>query len=106
MKIYKQVEKKEVIDKLVETVCDICGLSTKENASTFEWGEGDSKGSEVHFTNTSTEIIMDRSTRFPGSESTSRSSVEFHICPSCFTHKLIPWMVLQGAKPTVKEWDI
>jgi hypothetical protein len=29
----------------------------------------------------------------------------FDICGSCFEQKLVPWLISQGAKPQVEEWD-
>ena len=75
---------KEVVDY---TVCDLCGAKLQNeayeiNESTVSCRYGESYPDNGHATH-----------------------IEFDVCKSCFVGKLIPWMELQGVKPTITEAD-
>lgn len=33
------------------------------------------------------------------------TETEFDICNTCFTEKLVPWLIFQGAVPTITPWE-
>jgi len=91
MKTVLIVEHEEqVFDKLS---CDICGA---ESNSEENWSTKD-------FENARSTVQFEQRESFPdGGHSTE---IAFHICPTCFKSKLVPWLASQGAKPSFSEAD-
>lgn len=98
MKVYKKVtipavparpEREE--KKFFGVACDLCG---RNSDSGEDWGKDvyDVEETEIRYTS---------GHRYPDSGDTK--TVEYHICPACFTGKLVPWMKSQGASPTESE---
>lgn len=78
----------QVFDKLT---CDVCGTASN----------GDENWATDDFQHASTSVQMEeRISRPDGGHSTDTT---FHICPTCFKSKLVPWLESQGAKPTVGQ---
>ena len=80
----------KVFDKLT---CDICAV---ESDSDGNWDGGEFKSA------TSTVQLEERESYPDGGHS---RDVTFHICPTCFKGKLVPWLDSQGAKASTGEAD-
>jgi len=49
------------------------------------------------------EVRHKTGTNYPGGG--NGTEVSFDICCKCFDHKIIPFLVSQGAEPRTREWD-
>jgi hypothetical protein len=83
----------------VGVTCDLCGASIP---CTFVASDGSvdwTGGYEV----ANTTVSLTEGFRYDGN-----GHLEFrayHLCPNCFKTKLEPWLVAQGAAPTLHETD-
>jgi hypothetical protein len=102
MKIMKTVTIPPVPEKTKEVVshvlCDLCGAVGKSGYS----GEADWKEAD-DWESTETSVLV--KTGCGNSEGGHFKLELFHICPSCFREKLVPWLESQGGKPSRDEID-
>ena len=88
MRHYKEeLVPQKIVNSLAKTTCDLCG---------GEISEGRFEVNEV-------EIRHKTGSSYP--ECGKGKEIEVDMCGGCFTDKLMPWLVSQGANPTAKEWD-
>lgn len=80
----------QVFDKLT---CDICG---NESNAEQNWATKD-------FEQIGTTVQLEEREAFPNGG--HAKEMAFHICPSCFKTKLVPWLKEQGAEPSTSEAD-
>lgn len=89
--------KKEVENTVVSKVtCDLCG----KEAEYGSWSESLWNVNEVEVSIT---IKHRTGNAFP--ESGVGDETEIDMCPTCFSDKLIPWAISQGADIKPKEWS-
>jgi len=69
------------------TTCDFCGLAIK--IGLYEVWEG--------------QIVQMSGSCYPDSGSTSKYTIDF--CQTCWTEKLLPWVVCHGLLPNPEESD-
>lgn len=87
MKHTKDVEIPASSERLVvKTTCDLCGDEVKETGYNVD---------EVTITHRTGKCYPD--SRFI-------TEITIDLCGYCFNQKLIPWVQVQGGKPSVKEW--
>jgi hypothetical protein len=80
----------QVFDKLT---CDVCGAESN----------GDENWASNEFEHaTATLKLEERESHPDGGHSTD---ITFHLCPTCFKSKLVPWLLSQGAQPTIGSAD-
>jgi hypothetical protein len=92
MKKYeKQTRPASTFDALVETKCDLCDKTTKN-----DWRENSYDATE-------TEVRLKTGANYPADGDGDETTVD--ICPTCFVQKLIPWVKSHGGTPTVKRWE-
>lgn len=88
MKQYKTVHvpasDNEVLDK---TLCDLCGT---------EIAPGCYDAEDVDITHRSGHS-------YPEGGSGKETTID--MCGECFEEKLVPWVIEQGGRPTVRDWD-
>jgi len=83
--------RREYDESYVESVtCDICKKTYKG-----EYWERD------NYSALETEIRMTTGTQYV--EFSSLTDIEFDVCPTCFSKKIIPLFATKGAVPTVTE---
>lgn len=76
------------------TQCDLCGARTNN----WDWPNPTSKADCAY---AETAVSMEVGSRYPDMGDYTKTS--YHICPDCFTAKLMPWFKAQGAEPTIEE---
>jgi len=86
----KQIEIRECT-YVVSITCDLCQKNFTPNWSTGYYGVAE------------TDIRYKEGSNYPEGGNGTETTID--ICPECFTQKLIPWVIEQGGKPTVTEWD-
>lgn len=79
--------------------CDLCGAVRGMPGADggVDWG-ADPRGDV-----TETAVTVRTGRGAPGGAPWRRRAV--HVCPACFTDKLCPWLLAQGAVPTVDAAD-
>lgn len=80
----------QVFDKLT---CDICGAESN----------GDENWATKDFEHALSTVQLEERVSYP--DGGHSKDITFHICPSCFKGKLVPWLETQGAKPSIGEAD-
>lgn len=105
MKRYQTVTEERERRVLMVHSCDLCGKSThifkrlKEKEVLYEFAARDwDMSGECPGNHCVTEISHEFGDVWPEGKFTKK--LEFHICPSCFKEKLIPWFREQGAEVT------
>lgn len=92
-KTYRQVIVPETIKTVVDkTLCDLCGRESEGVRDNW-------LNDNYDFEETSIKL----STGYRYHDDGERTTKEYHICPTCFNEKLIPWMKSQGAEYTETE---
>ena len=88
MKHKKQVKIPEKTEtRIVRVTCDLCGNDIKSNRHDAE------------------EVSIKHRTGNNCPEGGSGNETSVDMCGKCFDEKLIPWLMDQGAKPCIEEWD-
>lgn len=93
----KKTEKKSrttEYEVTVEVRCDLCGKLAPIPSEAWQ---------EDCFDVSETKVSMRTGRQYP--DNGSGDTVEFDICPDCFSNRLVPWFKENGANPTEKEWD-
>lgn len=96
MRTYERVTVTEERERLVETVCDLCGTIAKRGcyeASTYEVKESEIK----------VMVRYKEGVSYPDSGIGTEYVVD--MCPECFKTKLIPWLESQGCTAKTEEWN-
>ena len=89
----KPPETKEIVSHIL---CDLCGIVGHPGYSgEVEWGR-DAEGDERE-----TAVIL--KSGYAGGDGGHWNTASFHICPTCFRDRLVPWLESQGAKKTDDE---
>src|SRR5262245_20229461 len=84
--------------------CDLCGAEVQD-APTYECGDGvrwsteDNRIAETHVS-----LIQGTWERKDGSPGRVKHTT-VHLCPQCFTTRLLPWLRQHGAQPSVLRCD-
>lgn len=88
MKYKKTIQIPATTREIIEAVsCDLCGNKIEN------------RGYE-----TDAVVVTHRSgVNYP--DSGWGEETELDVCGKCFTEKLLPWAISQGAVPTVTEWE-
>lgn len=87
MRIFKDaIKPAKTVSVLVETLCDLCKMPLPKGDN-YEVDE--------------VTVAHRIGTHFP--EGANIDATEFDICGKCFTEKLLPWLVSQGAEPRIEE---
>jgi hypothetical protein len=88
---------------IIEIVCDLCGHrrmcrnGTRSLPDEIEWKERPMERTSVQ--------LQDGEGAYLGRDGGMWTETIFHVCPSCFRGKLMPWFLSQGACPTIKKVD-
>ena len=84
----------EQIETIDFVKCDLCGETNSKSETEWDTERFDIREVEIRMNigNTYTDSGNGEETRY-------------HICPDCFTDKLMVWLKEQGAIETKTEWD-
>jgi hypothetical protein len=86
-----RIETRKVTHKdVIALVCDLC----QTRSEGWHWSQNmyDIEESKIFYKN-----------GYVYTTGGQVTEVSFDLCPRCFTQRLLPWLEVQGAKPTVTE---
>ncbi len=96
MRRYEERTSTRTYKELVERCCDLCGRKAKDK----DWDAG---AYEINETDVRVEVRQKDGSSFP--EGGCGTELNIDLCPPCFTGRLVPWLISQGAKIEQREWD-
>jgi len=95
MRIYKEEKVTSIVEKLVETKCDLCG----KIASRGDWESSSYEVNEVEI-----EVVVRQKDGSSYPDGGCGTNYIVDMCPECFKTKLVPWLESQGATCKRVEW--
>lgn len=89
---------------ITRAYCDLCGASERTETDLTDthaigWSPDENRVAETHLS-----CLQGLWWRRDGLAGRVKR-VEFHVCPTCFMHKLVPWFRSQGVSPSVWRHD-
>jgi hypothetical protein len=91
----KYTEPAREVERVARMKCDLCGAESRNER---EWPHR-KEASRYHYSTTTVQFTEG----FIYPDDWASESTEYHICPTCFIQKLIPWLSAQGAEPTKSD---
>lgn len=86
------------VEKVTHCLCDLCGVKGEPSYDgEVEWEN------KIDHDEVKTWVALAKGYSYPDGGSWER--LTFHICPTCFRDKLVPWVEGQGAKRTTTQND-
>ena len=97
MKIFKMVDVPATQRAvLVKRSCDLCG----KESNSADWSS-----SLYIVAETEIEITISQKEGHQYPEGGSGTNYEIDLCPDCFTKKLVPWLISEGAQIKQENWE-
>jgi hypothetical protein len=85
--------------------CDLCGRHEERGRPTYECGDGVRwNTTENAIAETHIHCVTGTWERKDGSDGRVKH-VSVHLCPACFTTRLVPWLTAQGVTPSILRCD-